>query len=40
MLENRDFEQNRFSITSTGFDKIGHDSIRITKWICLYDRSF
>ena len=28
MLKNPNFEQNKFSITSTGIYKIGHDSIR------------
>ena len=40
MLENPDFEQNKYSITSTGIYKIGHDSIRLMKWICYYDLSF
>ena len=40
MLENPNFEQNHYSITSTGFYKIGHDSIRLMKWICYYDRSY
>ena len=40
MLENPDFEQNKYSITSTGFYKIGHDSIRLMKWICYYGQSF
>ena len=40
MTENPDFEQNHYSITSTGIYKIGHDSIRLMKWICYYDRSF
>ena len=39
MLENPDFEQNRYSITSTVVYKIAHDSIRLRKWICYYDRS-
>ena len=34
MLENPNFEQNKYSITSTGIYKIGHDSIRLKKWIC------
>ena len=34
-----DFEQNHYSVNSTGFYKIGRDSIRIIKWICYYDRS-
>ena len=34
------FEQNKYSITSTGIHKIGHESIRLMKWICYYDRSY
>ena len=40
MLEDPDFEQNRYSITSTGVYKIAHDSIRLMKWIWYYDRSY
>ena len=40
MLENPNFEQNYWSITAEGFYKIGHDSIRLMKWICFCDRSF
>ena len=40
MLKNPNFEQNRYSITSKGIYKIGHDSIRLMKWICYYDRSY
>ena len=40
MLKNPDFEQNNYSITSTGFYQIGHDNIRLMKWICYYDRSY
>ena len=40
MLKNPDFEQNKNSLTSTGFFKIEHDSIRLKKWICYYDSSF
>ena len=40
MLENPDFEQNKYSITSTGFYKIGHDSIRLMKWVWHYDRRY
>ena len=29
LLENPNFEQNKYSITSTGIYKIGHDSIRL-----------
>ena len=40
MLENSDFEPNYWSETATGFYTIGHDSIRLMKWICYYDRSY
>ena len=40
MLNNPNFEQNKYSLTSTGIYKIGHDSIRLMKWICYYDRSY
>ena len=40
MLKNPDFEQNKYSITSTGIYKIAHDSIRLMKRICHYDRSY
>ena len=40
MLENPNFERNKYSITSTGFYKIAHDSIRLMKWICYYDRTY
>ena len=40
MLENPDFEQNYWSRISTGIYKIGHDSIRLMKFICYYDRSY
>ena len=40
MLENPDFEQNYWSRTATGIYKISHDSIRLRKWICYYDRSY
>ena len=40
MLENPYFEQNHYSITSTGVYKIAHDSIRLLKWIWYYDRSY
>ena len=39
MLENSDFEQDHWSRTAEGIYKIGHDSIRLMKWICYYDRS-
>ena len=38
MLENPDFEQNHYSLTSTGIYRIPHDSIRLMKWFCYYDR--
>ena len=31
MIKNPNFEQNKYSITSTGIYKIGHDSIRLMK---------
>ena len=40
MLEYPNFEQNHFSMTSTGIYKIAHDFIRLMKWICYYDRSY
>ena len=40
MLKNPNFEQNKYSQTSTVICKIGHDSIRLKKWICYYDRSY
>ena len=40
MLKNPNFEQNKYSLTSSGIYKIGHDSIRLMKWICYYDRSY
>ena len=40
LLENRNFEQNKYSITSTGIYKIAHDSIRLLNWIWYYDRSY
>ena len=39
MLNNPNFEQNKYSLPSKGIYKIGHDSIRLMKWICYYDRS-
>ena len=39
MLENPNFEQNKSSITSLGSYKIAHDSVRLMKWICYYNRS-
>ena len=40
MLKNPNFEQNKYSQPSSGIYKIGHDSIRLMKWICYYDRSY
>ena len=40
MLLNPDFEQNYWSRTATGIYKIGHNSKRLMKWICYYDRSY
>ena len=40
MLEFPDFEQNHYSVTSTGIYRIGHDSIRLMKWLIYRDRSY
>ena len=40
MLEFADFEQNCYSIISTGIYRIGHDSIRLLKWLINHDRSY
>ena len=40
MLLNFDFEQEYWSRTAKGIYKKGHDSIRLTKWICHYDRPY
>ena len=40
MLNNPNFEQNKFFSTSKGIYKTGHDIIRLKKWICYYDRSY
>ena len=40
MLEFPDFEQNHYSITSTGIYRIGHDSIRLVKWLIYRDRGY
>ena len=39
MIKNPDFEQNYWSRTASGIYRIWHDSIRLMKWICYYDRS-
>ena len=39
LLNNPNFEQNKYSLILTGIYKIGNDSIRLMKWICYYDRS-
>ena len=40
MIKNPYFEQNYWSRTAKGIYKIGHDSIRIMKFICYYDKSY
>ena len=40
ILKNPNFEQNKYFLTSTGIYRIGHDSIRLMKFICYYDRSY
>ena len=39
MLENPDFEQSYLSETAEGIYRIGHDSVRLTKWTSSCDRS-
>ena len=38
MLKNPDFEQDYWSRAAKGIYKIGHDSIRLMKWLIYYDR--
>ena len=33
MLENPGFEQDHYSRTAIGFYEVGHDSIRLMKWL-------
>ena len=33
MIENLDFEQDCYSRTAESINKIGHDSIRLLKWL-------
>ena len=40
MLENPDFEQDYWSRTAEGIYKIGHDSIRLRKWLIYLDRCY
>ena len=40
MIKNPDFEQNYWSRTAKGIYKIGHDSVRLMKFICYYDQSY
>ena len=40
MIKNPDFEQNYWSRTAKGIYKMGHDSVRLMKFICYYDRSY
>ena len=40
MIKNPSFEQNYYSRTAKGIYKIVHNSIRLMKWICYYDRSY
>ena len=39
MLENPIFEQNHYSIISTGFYKNAHDSVSLMNRYCYYNRS-
>ena len=40
MLENPYFEQDYWSRTALGIYKIGHDSIRLMKWLAYYDKTY
>ena len=40
MIKNPDFEQNYWSRTAQGVYKVGHDSIRLMKFICYYNQSY
>ena len=40
MLENPDFEQDYYSRTAIGIDKIGHGSFRLMKWLAYCKRSY
>ena len=40
LLKNPDFQQNYWSRTAIGIYKVGHDSIRLMKWICFHDSSY
>ena len=40
LIKNHNFELNKYSLTSTGFYKIAHDSLQLMKWLCYYDRSY
>ena len=40
MFKKPNFEQNKYSITSTVIYKIAYDSIRLLKWICCNDKSY
>ena len=40
MLEIPDVEQDYWSRTAEGIYELGHDGIRLKKWLSYYDRSF
>ena len=40
MSENPDFEQNYWTRTATGIYKMGHDCLKLLKWLAYSDRSF
>ena len=40
MLKNPKFEQDFWSRTAIGIHKLGHDCIRLMKWLIFYDRSY
>ena len=40
MNEKPDFEQEYWSKISKDIYKVGHESIRLMKWLAYYDRSY
>ena len=40
MNENPNFEQNYCSRTAKGMCRLGHDSIRLMRWMAYYDRYY
>ena len=40
MIINPVFEQDYWSRTAIGIYKVGHDCVRLMKWLIYYDRSY